>query len=427
MLDNFEHLLASARLVGDLLDACPRVSVLVTSRTVLRLAREHVFEVPPLAMPDPNQAADLKAVRKYESIRLFCERAQAVQADFVLTTKNVGAVANICRRLDGLPLAIELAAARVRLFTPRALLGRLSHGLDLLTGGARDVPVRHQTLRGAIAWSYELLAPAEQRLFERLAVFAGGCTLQAAEAVANVDGQLEITVLDGLASLIDQSLVRRLDGEFEEARFGLSESIREYAADRLVTSGDYPAMQRWHATHFLALAEDADAAQGTQQARWLELLELEHDNFRAALDWCTEHGQAEHGLRLAGALWRFWQVRGHMGEGRKRLTDVLGLGEAGGGSATWTAVRATALNAAGSLAGRQGDYGAARTLHEQSLAIRRELGDWQGIAFSLNNLGNIAMDEGDYASARSLHQESLAIRELGTGMESPTHSSTWDG
>jgi tetratricopeptide (TPR) repeat protein len=367
-----------------------------------------------MAMPDPKQAADLKTVGEYEAIRLFCQRAKAVQADFALTAKNVGAVANICRRLDGLPLAIELAATRVRLFTPRALLGRLSRSLDLLTGGARDVPVRHQTLRGAIAWSYDLLTGAEQRLFERLAVFAGGCTLEAAEAVANADGRLGISVVDGLAALIEQSLVLRLEGELEEARFGLWETIHEYASGRLVATGEDQTTYERHVAYFLALAEMAKPhLRGPQQAGWLERLELEHDNLRAALRWCVEQGEVERGLRLGGALSRFWEVRGHLSEGRERLMDVLGLG-AGMDSGRRTAARATALNGAGSLAWRQGDYGAARSQLGESLMIRRELGDRQGIASSLNNLGNVATHQGDYAVARSLHEESVAIsREVG--------------
>jgi predicted ATPase len=349
VLDNFEHVLASAPLVGELLGTCPRLSILVTSRAVLRLARERVVDVPPLATPDPDQRADIETVGKYEAIRLFCERAQAVQSDFVLTTKNARAVLRICQRLDGLPLAIELAAARVRLFAPQALVGYLSRRLDLLTGGARDVPVRHQTLRGAIAWSYDLLPSTEQRLFARLAVFAGGFTLQAVEAVADADGRLGISVMDGLAALVEQSLVRRLE-EFEDARFGVLETIHEYASDRLVASGEDVATHERHAAYFLALAEAAEPYKGPRQAWWLNQLELEHDNLRAALRWYVDRGQTEQALRLAGALSRFWLGRGHLSEGRERLTEVLRLREAGMGHGPRTAPRATALHGAGTLA-----------------------------------------------------------------------------
>jgi predicted ATPase/DNA-binding CsgD family transcriptional regulator len=414
VLDNFEHVLASARFVGELLDTCPRLSVLVTSRTVLRLAREHIFDVPPLAMPDPEQAADLQTVGEYEAIRLFSERAQAAQSDFALTAQNVAAVARICHRLDGLPLAIELAAARVRLLAPQAQVGYLSRRLDLLTGGAQDVPVRHQTLRGAIAWSHDLLPRAEQELFERLAVFAGGFTPEAAEAVAAADGQLGISVMAGLAALVEQSLLRRLDWEFEDARFGLLETIHEYASDRLVANGEEVATRERHAAYFAALAEAAEPYHGPRQAWWLSRLELEHDNLRAALRWYIDRRQTEQALRLAGALSRFWMGHGHLNEARERLTEVLRLWKAGIEPGSRTASLARALHGAGTLALEQADYDTARALFVDCLAIRRELEDREGIAGCLNNLGRVAYHQGNHAAARALYEDSLAIRrELG--------------
>jgi predicted ATPase len=245
-----------------------------------------------------------------------------VQADFALTTENVAAVVEICGSLDGLPLAIELAAARVRLFAPAALLDGLADRLSLLTTGVRDAPVRHQSLRGAVAWSYDLLASAEQRLFERLAVFAGGCTLEAVEVVTNCNAELGIAALDGVAALVDQSLLRRLDGESDEPRFGFLETLREYALTRLAASGDEHITRERHALFCLALAEAAEPElKGSHQAEWLARLEREHDNLRAALCWWVQE-EAEQAVRMGGALWRFWHVRGHLTEGRERLTKT---------------------------------------------------------------------------------------------------------
>lgn len=410
VLDNFEHLLASARFVGELLDACPRLSVLVTSRAVLRLAREHVFDVPPLRMPASDHVSDPASAAHYEAIRLFCERAQAVQSDFVLTSINVGAVADICQRLDGLPLAIELAAARVRLMAPQALVGYLARRLDVLTGGAQDMPVRHQTLRAAIAWSYDLLPSTVQRLFERLAVFAGGFTPEAVEAIADTDGRRVISVIDGLSVLVEHSLVRRLGGELEDARFGLLETIHEYASSRLVASGEDLATRERHAAYFTALADMAEPYEGPRQAWWLNRLELEHDNLGAALRWYVEHRQTEQALRLAGPLSQFWLGRGYVNEARERLTEVLLLSAAGMGQSPPTEARAKALHGAGNLAMEQSDYHAARALLNESLAIRRKLGEKVGIARCLNSLGRVAYHHGDHVAARALYEESLAIR-----------------
>ncbi|OGG56550.1 MAG: hypothetical protein A3F84_22560, partial [Candidatus Handelsmanbacteria bacterium RIFCSPLOWO2_12_FULL_64_10] len=421
VLDSFEQIISAAPQVADLLTACPRLKGLVTSRASLRVYGEHEFPVPPLTLPDPQRLSDAGAdlafaLFQYEAVRLFIERALAVRPDFAVTNENAPAVAEICHRLDGLPLAIELAAARIRLLPPQAMLARLGRRLPLLTGGARDLPARQQTLRNAIAWSYDLLDAGEHTLFRRLAVFVGGFTLEAAEAVCRELSVgavrepplqvIDVDGLDGLESLVSKSLLRQ-EEVAGEPRFIMLETIQEYALERLTESGEAEAMRRQHAEYFLALAEGAETElRGPQQALWLNRLEEEHDNLRAALRWSIERGEAEQGLRLGGALWRFWEVHGYLTEGRERLAGLLTLT----GTSGRTAARAKALNGAGVLASRQGDYAAARALHEESLAIRRTLDDKQGIAWSLNNLGLVAADQGDYAAARALHEESLAIR-----------------
>jgi len=344
---------------------------------------------------------------------LFVDRAQATGTDFRLDEVNTRIVGEICVRLDGLPLAIELAAARVRVLSPRALLSLLKDRLSVLTGGAQTLPRRQQTLRATLDWSNSLLAPAEQALFRRLAVFVGGWTMEAAEAVCSQGQGSPLSVLDGLEKLARASLVQVVEME-QEARFQMLETVREYALERVEASGELEAVKRAHATFFLALAEQAEhELMGSEQRAWLGQLEREHDNLRAALRWSVECRQVEHGLRLGGALWRFWQTHGHLTEGRARLMELLGLTQAGILATQRTVARATALRGAGALAWRQGDYSAAWSLHAESLAISRELRDRRGIAFSLNSMGLVPMDQGDYATARSLFEESLAIfREL---------------
>jgi tetratricopeptide (TPR) repeat protein len=319
-------------------------------------------------------------------------------------------VAAICRELDGLPLAIELAAARVKLLPPRAMLKRLGDRLALPVGGGRDRPERQQTLRGAIAWSVDLLRPAEQALFARLAVFAGGCTLDAAEAVCDPGGDLD--VLAGLEALVDHSLVRQDEAAEGEPRFAMLATIRQFARERLEAAGggDAELTRMLHAEHLLALAEQAEPRLlGPQQATWLGRLEAERDNLRAGFGWFLENGEAEAGMRLAGALWRFWWLRGHLGEGRDWLERALARGP--DASAT---VRAKALNNLGNITSDLGDYPRARAAYDAGLALRRQMGDRRGIADTLNNLGIVAGYVGDYATARSLLEESLALeRELG--------------
>jgi predicted ATPase/Tfp pilus assembly protein PilF len=424
VLDNFEQVAAAGPLLSKLLQAAPQLKVLVTSRMVLHLRAEHTFAVPPLALPDfnpggvqttPTDDADIAHLLQFAAIRLFVERAQAAQTDFPVTSMNVSVIAGLCHQLDGLPLAIELAAARIRLLSPQAMLTRLEHQLQFLTSGASDAPVRQQTLQATLDWSYALLDEAEKTLFRRLAVFVG-CTLASVEATCNVDGALP-DVLEGLRSLIDKSLLQTKADEDGEPRFGLLRVIREYALERLAESDEMKIMRRQHAHYFLALAEEAEPQlMRAEQQAWLGRLAVEYDNLRAALEACMAENEVETGLRLGGALWRFWEVRGYLGEGRHWLERVLARRPEGGGppGAVRTGGRAKALAGAGRLACNQGDYAAARMFHEESLIISRELRHKRGIAFSLNNLGNVAVNQGNYDAARVLHEESLVLfREAG--------------
>jgi len=375
--------------------------------------------VPPLALPDPHRLPPAAALSQYAAIALFLQCARAAKPDFAITHENAAAVAEICVRLDGLPLAIELAAARIKLLSPRAMLARLESRLEWLRGGARDMPARHQTLRHAIAWSYDLLDVREQELFRQLAVFVGGCTLEAADmvckavddAATGVRVPLEGEVLDRIASLVDKSLLQPEEGGHGEPRFRMLEIIREYGLECLAASGTAQAVQHAHAGYYLALAETAESQlAGPEQALWLERLEAEYDNLRAALRWAEESGDVEAGLRLAGALCQFWLARSYLNEGRERLARIVRLAR----TSTHTAVRAKVLAGAGHLAHNQGGCAAARALSEESLALWRELGDKRGIATALNDLGWVAWRQGDYTVARALSEESLALwRELG--------------
>ncbi|MBM3459804.1 MAG: tetratricopeptide repeat protein, partial [Armatimonadetes bacterium] len=412
-LDNCEHLLdACARLADTLLRSCPRVLLLATSREPLGIAGETAFRVPSLSVPDPEglRGATPERLSPYESVRLFIERARQVQPGFQVTNRSAPALASVCHRLDGIPLALELAAARVRSLTVEELNQRLDQRFRLLTGGSRTALPRLQTLRALIDWSYDLLSAAEQALLCRLSVFAGGWTLDAAEQVCTGEGVEAWEVLDLLTGLADKSMVVAAEQE-GATRYRLLETVRQYGQDRLRERDEEAAWRDRHLAHYLALAEEAaPELTGREQAAWLVRLETEHDNLRAALEWSGETGGgAESGVRLAGALWRFWEMHGHFTEGREWLARVL---DAGAGTAP--VVRAEALNGAGNLANDQGDYAAARAFHQESLAIRRGLGDRRGIAGSLNNLGNVACDQSDYGAARALLEESLAIkRELG--------------
>jgi predicted ATPase len=323
--DNFEQVVEAGAVLERLLGAAPGLRGLVTSRVVLGVAGEQELVVPPLDLPDLRRLPDPDALGHTEAVRLFVERAQAVRPAFRLTGDNAPAVAEICARLDGLPLAIELAATRIKVLTPTQILPRLERRLSLLTGGARTLPDRQRTLRGAIAWSHDLLPDPERRLFARLSVFAGGWTLESAEAVCDPGG-LGLDVLDGLASLVDQSLVLGTGPAAGQARFSMLETIREFGQERLEATGDLEPVRRRHAEHFLELAVAAEPhLTGPDQGEWLDRCELEQANLRLALRWAADAGQAGRAQEAAGALWRFWQQRGHLAEGRLRLEELLGL------------------------------------------------------------------------------------------------------
>jgi len=406
VLDNFEQILPAATVVGDLLTTCQDLRIVVTSREPLRLRGEREYAVPPLALPgDPHRAAP-ETLSQYASVALFLERAVAIRSDFAMTPETAPAVAEICTRLDGLPLAIELAAARVRLLTPRAMAQRLEHRLPLLTGGARDLPARQQTLRSSIAWSHDLLDNAERRLFRRLAVFVGGWTLEAAEAVCNLkdsDGD----VLDGLDSLVAKSLVRQHAAPDGAARFTMLETIREYALEQLQASGELDVLQRRHAAYCLDFAVEASRL---DQVSWLDRLEHDHDNLRAALRWAIERDDTLLGMRLAWSLQDVWYFRGHYREGRAFQEAVLAL-PAGPELA---GLRAEILQGSGMLAQQQGDYAAARTFVEEALAIARQAGDRVVLVHTLATLGSVMRIQGEYAIARPTLEECLTLaREAG--------------
>jgi len=409
LLDNFEHVMAAAPMVAELLAIAPGLKILVTSRAALHVYGEHEFPVPPLTLPDPRSLPSLELLVKYPAVALLIQRASAVKPDFEVTQDNASAVVEMCARLDGLPLAIELAAARLKFLSPSALRTRLASRLQLLTGGARDLPARQQTLRGAIDWSYDLLNPAEQKLFRRLAVFVGGCTLEGVEAVCNTKSDLGLDLLDGMASMVDKSLVQQVEQAGGESRFVMLETIREYGLEKLAASGEEALTKRAHAAYCLVLAEE-EASEGNGAARtdWQGRLEIEHDNFRAALEWLTESGNAEWGLRLGAALFRFWETREYLAEGRERLEKILKVP-----GAASTKLRARVVFAAGVLAGEQGDYDSANALIEECLRIARESQDKRGMAVSLNALAVNARDQGDLGASRTLFQESLLLwREL---------------
>jgi predicted ATPase len=406
LLDNFEHLIQGAPMVAELLAMGPELKILVTSRAALHVYGEQEFPVPPLALPDSRSTSSVDILSHNPAVALFVQRAVAAKPDFELNRENAPAVAEICARLDGLPLAIELAAARVKVLSPSSMLTRLASRLQLLTGGARDLPQRQQTLRAAMDWSYDLLNAAEQKLFRRLAVFVGGCNLEGAEAVCDTKGDLDVDLLDGMASMVDKSLVQQVEHTKDESRFVMLETVREYALEKLSASGEQAPTKRAHAAYCLVLAEEEAMAQsGAEATEWLERFALEHDNFRASLEWLTETGDAEWGLRLGTALFRFWEIREYLAEGRDRLGKLLALP----GAARSTKARTRALFAAGVLAGEQGDYTSADTLISESQEIARRLNDKTSVAVSLNALAVFARDRGDVAVAQRLFEESLAL------------------
>jgi non-specific serine/threonine protein kinase len=409
VLDNCEHMMSALPLVADLLAGSPRLSVLATSRAPLRLRGEQEYPVPPLALPAVDRPVTVDLLSEAAATTLFIERARNVRPDFPLTDATAPAIAAICRRLDGLPLAIELAAARSKVLPPPALLARLERRLSLLVGGARDLPARQQTLRGAISWSYDLLSPDEQALFRRLSVFRGGCTLDAAEAVCTAAGPLPFDLLDGLASLVDNSLLQLGEDATNEPRFFMLETIREFGLE-VLRDAEAATAASAHASFFQRLAEATRTElTGPDHHHWLARLEREHDNLRAALRWLREAGQIDAGLRLGRALSRFWFLRSYLSEGSSWLHAFLDAP----GAETPTAARARALQALGQLVYRQGDYPAARAALEESLAIVRALEDRRGTAATLRELGRLLMDQGDFVAAAEPLQTSLALqREL---------------
>jgi predicted ATPase/DNA-binding CsgD family transcriptional regulator len=395
VLDNFEQLLPAAPQLSELLQSCPCLKLLVTSRSALRLRWEQVIPVPPLA--------------EVAAVELFVQRAQAADPTFDLNPSNAATIAEICVYLEGLPLAIELAAARTRVLPPRALLSRLGHRLDLLSVPGPDQPARQRTLRAALDWSYELLTPAEQALFRRLGVFVGGFPLGAVAEVCDPGGEVGLDALLGVESLVDKSLIRAEIGASGQAepRFGMLETVREYARERLTEAGELDLLRRRHAQYFLGGADVPVAGmQLSHQSVWLQTLEAEHQNLRAALAWCEEARAPELGLRAARLLAWFWIVHGHVAEGRRQLTALTHMAESAPPE-----LRAEALRVVGSLALHQTDYEAARALFESSLAIRRALGDPAGLLASLSSLGAVASQQGDLARAEGHFTEALAIQE----------------
>ena len=453
LLDNFEQVLDAAVRVSELLVACPQLKIMVTSRAVLRVPAEREFAVPTLRLPDSAQMPDLEALLQYEAIVLFVQRTQAVVPEFRLTDMNAPAVVEIVRRLDGLPLAIELAAARMKLLSPEALLARLNQPLQVLTSGVRDVAARQQTLRNTIAWSYNLLDAQEQELFRRLSDFVGGCTLGAIEAVYGALGNATGLILDIVDSLVDKSLLQlREPGKGEEPRFAMLETIREYGLELLVASGELESVREAHAMYFLELSERADLdLSASDSPERLDRLEQEHDNLRAAMHWSLEdiERREQIALRMGGALRSFWYVRGYLSEGLDFLERAMmgsnEVEEPTRAAALYAAARlyeargdydraepflvkslvlyrelgnperiAYALHLQADIAWRRGILDMARSLAEESLAVFRELGDRGAIASLLLHLGALAADQGEYARARDLLEESLAInRELG--------------
>jgi predicted ATPase/tRNA A-37 threonylcarbamoyl transferase component Bud32 len=404
LLDNFEHIVAAAPALAELLTVVPHLKMMVTSRAPLHVYDEHEFPVPPLALPDTRALPPLELLSQYSAISLFVQRAAAVKPNFALTQDTAPVVAEICARLDGLPLAIELAAARIKMLSPSAIRARLASSLHLLTGGARDLPARQQTLRQAIDWSYDLLSEPEQRLFRRISVFLGGCTLEAVESVCDTKQDLGLDILDGMASMVDKSLVRQIEQADGEPRFVMLETIREYAREKMAESGEELLARRSHAAYCLVLAEESAGEETEEnQIEWLDRLEIESQNSRAALGWLIESDNAEWGLRLGVALFRFWERREHLTEARVWLGKLLKLKSA----MAPTNLRLRALFSAGVLAAEQRDHIDSVALITESLEIARQLQDTRGVAVSLNALAVGYRECGDLPAACALFAESL--------------------
>jgi predicted ATPase/DNA-binding CsgD family transcriptional regulator len=406
VLDNFEQVLPAATTITGIAAACPRLKVLVTSRVVLHLYGEYNFPVTPLALPDVHRVSSDAEIESFPAVRLFVSRGQAIKHDFAITAANAMAIVEICRRVDGLPLAIELASARLAILPPEALLARLERRLPLLSGGARDLPARQRTMRDTITWSHDVLDAHEHALFRRLSVFTGGFTMEAAERVAGDSDGHDLTVLEGIAALIDASLLNRVAHGSSEPRYAMLETIREYALEQLDASGEAETIRRAHAAWCLALAERAGPSHIMRSASLLDRLEEDHDNLRSALEWAEVSGQTVLGLRLAGALWIFWYFHGHLGEGRRRLERAL---DAANGTGAPRALRVPVLVGAGAVAYRQGEVERAIALIGESLAIASEVEDRWGAAMALYQLGVVATRQGDYEHAAVYLEKALPL------------------
>jgi predicted ATPase len=389
VLDNFERVASAAAFVGDLLRAAPRLRCLATSREVLHVSGEQEYPVPTLSEED--------------AVVLFAERATLAKPGFAVTLENRETIRTICARLDRLPLALELAAARMKVFSPIALQARLDRSLTLLTSAALDVSERQRTLRGAIAWSYDLLNEPEGAIFRRLAVFVGGCRIEAAEAVCDPQGTRDIPIVDALLSLVDKSLLRAAGDPDAETRFSMLATIREYGLERLGESGEAEDARRGHALWVLSLAERARSQlSGGEDAPHLERLAREHDNIRAALAWALETGEAGIGMLIAEGIWRFWQQQGHLGEGRTLVERLLALPAA----AAPTVERAKGLTTLAGLAYWQGDFGPLAEAYEQAVEIYRSSDDRAGLAGAIFNQSFVPSIAGDLDRARALLDES---------------------
>jgi predicted ATPase/serine/threonine protein kinase len=406
IMDNFEHVPDAADYIADLLESCPRLKVVVTSRVVLHIYGEEEFPVAPLPLPGSAVVTSPERLMEYAAVGLFVQRATAVRKDFRLTAENAAAVVELCRRLDGLPLAIELAAARVKLLPPAMLLARLESRLSLLTGGARDLPERHQTLRRTIDWSYELLGAAERKLFARLSVFAGGCTLEAAEAVCNAQEDLEIELMDGIASLVDKSLLRQVSSDDAEPRISMLETIREYASERLNDLGDKEVTGRAHAAYFLILAEEGFGSMDLAQRQcWTQVCEVERNNVRAAMRCLIASGNAEWAFRLGAAQLWFWEQQELFSEGRETLDAILKMP----GAQEWSTGRARVAYSAAVLGYRLGDDEYSLKLYDEALKIFQHLGDRRGMASVMNALAVTAQRQKRYRDARELLESTVQL------------------
>lgn len=421
VLDNFEQIVRAAPLIGELLAAAPKLKIMTTSREVLHVYGEHDYAVPPLGLPDPKRRQTVAVLSQYEAVALFIQRAKAAKPTFEITDDNAPAVAEICVRLDGLPLAIELAAARSRLLTPQAMLERLSSRLTALTGGARDLPKRQQTIRATIDWSYDLLDEGEKSLFARLAVFSGGWTLEGAGAVC-AEG-LPFDVLDGLESLLDKSLIRQGEGESGEPRFTMLETIREYAAEKMEQSGEAATIRARHAEFLASLAERAEPAlqHGGEQQVWIKRLDDEQDNLRAAMGWALGSSAVEVAMRIGAPLWRYYLMRLAVSEFIRWLEQALALKASAPPGLRAKTLRAYVSSMLESGTGTDSMIDHLNALQEEALGLYRQVGDQEGIAAILNNLAVSAQIRGDYARSNALLEEALALHraqgyEVGIGI-----------